>query len=67
MDGLITDEILDAFVLAGTPDEVASRLDRYSPLVDRLVLGGIGIGVTREQIVANNQGLIDAIRRYRTL
>jgi probable F420-dependent oxidoreductase len=65
MDALITDEMLDAFVLAGTPDEVASRLDRYSPLVDRLVLGGIGIGATREEIVANNQGLIDVIRRYR--
>lgn len=66
MDALISDDMLDAFVLAGTPDEVASRLDRYSSLVDRLVLGGIGIGATREQIVANNQGLIDVIRRYRT-
>ncbi len=39
MTGLIDDEVLDAFAVAGTPDEVAAGMvDRYRGLVDRISL-----------------------------
>lgn len=39
MAGLITDDVLDAFAVAGTPDEVAAgMLARYGDLVDRISL-----------------------------
>jgi alkanesulfonate monooxygenase SsuD/methylene tetrahydromethanopterin reductase-like flavin-dependent oxidoreductase (luciferase family) len=39
MTGLIDDEVLDAFAVAGSPDEVATAMvDRYRGLVDRISL-----------------------------
>lgn len=39
MAGLVTDDVLDAFAVAGTPDEVASAmLGRYGDVVDRISL-----------------------------
>ncbi|RZT88964.1 putative F420-dependent oxidoreductase [Pseudonocardia sediminis] len=39
MAGLITDDVLDAFAVAGTPDEVADgMLARYGDVVDRISL-----------------------------
>jgi probable F420-dependent oxidoreductase len=55
---LVTDEVLDRFVLTGTPDEIAGGLARYEGIVDRVMLGGIDVGATREQVVSNTRGLI---------
>lgn len=56
---LVTDDVLDRFVLTGTPDEIAGGLARYEGIVDRVMLGGIDVGATREEVVSNTRGLID--------
>jgi probable F420-dependent oxidoreductase len=56
---LVTDEVLDRFVLVGSPEEVAGQLTRYEGIVDRVMIGGIGVGATRDEVVGNTRGLID--------
>ena len=56
---LVTDDVLDRFVLVGSPDEVAGQLTRYEGIVDRVMIGGIGVGATRDEVVINTRGLID--------
>jgi alkanesulfonate monooxygenase SsuD/methylene tetrahydromethanopterin reductase-like flavin-dependent oxidoreductase (luciferase family) len=62
MPRYVNDDVLDRFMLVGRPEDVAERLDRFEGLVDRVMLGGIGVGATREEIVENNRGLITAVK-----
>lgn len=64
---LVGDDLLDRFVLIGRPQDVAAELDRYEGVVDRVMLGGIGVGATRKEIVTNNRNLIEVIRARRAL
>ncbi|HEY8532643.1 MAG TPA: LLM class flavin-dependent oxidoreductase [Micromonospora sp.] len=64
---LVSDEVLDRFVLIGRPMDVAEKLARYEGIVDRVMLGGIGVGATRAEIVSNNRGLIEVVRCRRAL
>jgi probable F420-dependent oxidoreductase len=63
---LVGDEMLDRFVLIGRPAEVAERLNRFDGLVDRLMLGGIGVGATRQEVVVNNRWLLEVVRAWRS-
>jgi hypothetical protein len=62
---LMVDEVLDRFVLIGRAGEVAEQLSRYDGLVDRLMIGGIGVGATRAEVVANTRQLINVTREWR--
>jgi probable F420-dependent oxidoreductase len=64
MTALMPDEILDRFVLIGTTEEVAERLQAYEGIVDRALLGGMSIGIPRPEVVANIRWLIRAVNRY---
>jgi probable F420-dependent oxidoreductase len=64
---LVNDDVLDRFILIGRPEDVAERLDRYEGIVDRVMLGGIGVGATRDEVVANNRQLIEVVKRRRAL
>lgn len=59
---LVPEEVLERFMLVGTPADIAEKLDRYEGLVDRVMLGGIGVGATREEVVSNNRNLIAVVR-----
>jgi probable F420-dependent oxidoreductase len=61
---LVTDEVLDRFVLIGTAAEVAAQLARYEGIVDRVMIGGIGVGATRDEVIANTLGLIEVARAW---
>jgi probable F420-dependent oxidoreductase len=62
---LVSDEVLDRFMLVGTPAEVAEKLDRYEGVVDRVMLGGIGVGATRQEVFTNNRNLIEVVTARR--
>lgn len=64
---LVGDDLLDRFIIVGRPQEVAEELERYDGIVDRVVLGGIGVGASREEIVANNRSLIEVVKWRRAL
>jgi probable F420-dependent oxidoreductase len=64
---LVSDELLDTFMLVGRPADVAEQLDRYDGIVDRVVLGGIGVGASRDEVVANNHQLIETVRLRKAL
>jgi len=51
-------------VLIGKPAEVAEQLTRYEGIVDRLMIGGIGVGATRDEVVSNTRGLISVARAW---
>lgn len=55
---LVTDELLDRFVLVGRPDEIAGQLTRYEGIVDRVMIGGLDVGATRAEVVSNTRGLV---------
>lgn len=65
MTALVDDDLVDAFVLTGRPDEVVERLREYEDVLDCAVLGGVGVGATRDEILRNNRGLIEVCRAYR--
>lgn len=64
---LVNDDVLDRFVIIGRPQEVAEQLDRYEGIVDRVMLGGIGVGATRKEVVINNRGLIEVVKHRRRI
>ncbi len=62
---LVDDEIAARFVLTGTPDRIADQLERYRGLADRVVLGGVGVGSTREHVLDNTRRIMEVCRAYR--
>lgn len=64
---LVSDDVLDRFMLTGRPKDIAVQLERYEGVVDTVMLGGIGIGATQAEIVANNQGLVEVVRQRNAL
>jgi len=61
---LVTDDVLDRFVLAGRPGDIAAQLARYDGIVDRVMLGGIGVGASRDEVISNTRGLIEVARAW---
>ncbi len=59
---LVGDDLLDRFIIVGRPQDVADQLDRYHGIVDRVMLGGIGVGASRQEIVTNNRHLIEVAK-----
>lgn len=67
MRTLIDDDLLDKFILTGTPEEVAERALEYGDVLDGLLLGGVAIGVTRDDILANNRGLVEVCKAFKRM
>ncbi len=63
---LVPDEMVDAFALAGTPEDVRGRIGGYERRfaeagADELVFQTVGETLTREQVVANCARIVDVL------
>ena len=58
MGELVNDEILEAFAIVGTPDEIVPRLmSRYGDVVDRVTLTfGFGAKASSQELIAKLHG-----------
>ncbi|MCG8343717.1 MAG: LLM class flavin-dependent oxidoreductase [Chlorobiales bacterium] len=57
---LVTEDMIDALVLAGTPDEVRKQLDRFEGLFETVLLYCPMPFIDREESVANHDAMIEA-------
>ena len=60
MTELVTDDMVDALVLAGTPDDVRGQLDRFEGLFETVLLYCPMPFIEREESLANHEAMIDA-------
>ncbi|MDH3458254.1 MAG: LLM class flavin-dependent oxidoreductase, partial [Gemmatimonadota bacterium] len=58
---LVTDDMVDAFGLAGTPGEVMSKISDYEGAVDRVVLAPPGYTEQGDEVLANYQAIIEMV------
>ena len=59
MVGAVSDEMVDAFAIAGTPEQVSRRLERYDQIADHVVLFPPGFKVTPARQAENLRLLIE--------
>ncbi len=57
----VPDAMVDAVAIAGTPDEVAERIDRYSELADAIKLGPTTYFLEPEDTQRSVDGIIEAV------
>ncbi len=57
---LVTEDMIDALVLAGTPDDVRRQLDRFEGLFETALLYCPMPFIDREESLANHDGMIEA-------
>jgi probable F420-dependent oxidoreductase len=62
MTGAVSDEMVDAFAVAGRPDDVRARLRRYDALADHVVLFPPSFDVQPDRRVENLELLIEHCR-----
>ena len=60
MTDLVTDDMVDALVLAGTPDDVRGQLDRFEGLFETVLLYCPMPFIDREESLANHAAMIEA-------
>lgn len=60
MFNAVTDDMVAALALAGTPDDVRGRLGEFDGLADSVVLYSPYFGVSREETQANHAAMLDA-------
>jgi 5,10-methylenetetrahydromethanopterin reductase len=60
----VTDEMIDAIGIAGTPDEVIGKIASYEGILDRLSLSGAN-GATLEETKSQTHLLVDLFAEYR--
>ena len=60
MFNAVTDDMVAALALAGTPDDVRRRLGEFDGLADSVVLYSPYFGVSREETRANHAAMLDA-------
>ncbi len=58
MSAAVTDEMLDAIAIAGTPDEVRDRVKQWQPYSDHVILYSPSIGMKRERVQENLDAII---------
>jgi len=56
----VTDEMVEALAVAGTPDDVHRQLGQFEGLVDTMILYGPYFAVGAEEVKANHQAMIEA-------
>lgn len=59
----VTEEMIDALVLAGTPDDVHRQLEKFEGLFDTLILLSPFFGVSPDETKANHDAMIAAFSR----
>jgi alkanesulfonate monooxygenase SsuD/methylene tetrahydromethanopterin reductase-like flavin-dependent oxidoreductase (luciferase family) len=55
-----TDEMVEKFVIVGSPDEVRRRVDRSAGVADSFALAAPSHGLSPEKIAAYNQAIAQA-------
>ena len=55
--------MIDALMLAGTPDDVHKQLEKFEGLFDTLILLSPFFGVDSEETKANHRAMIEAFSR----
>ena len=64
MVNAVSDDILDAYSVSGTPEECRREIARYEGLVDLALLHGPTPGFDAEQIVRNNRNILETFADY---
>jgi len=59
----VTEEMVEALTVAGTPDEVRRQLGQFDGLVDTVILYGPYFAVGPEAVKTNHQGIIETLRQ----
>lgn len=63
MISAVTDEMVEALTVAGTPDDVRRQLSQFAGLVDTVILYGPYFAVSPEAVKANHQAMIETLSK----
>ena len=63
MINAVTDEMVEALTVAGTPDDVRRQLSQFDGLVDTVILYGPYFAVGTEEVKANHQAMIETLSK----
>jgi len=63
MISAVTDEMVEALTVAGTPDDVRRQLGQFDGLVDTVILYGPYFAVGTEEVKANHQAMIETLSK----
>ncbi len=63
MIGAVSEQMVDLISLAGTPEEVREAAQRYEGLVDEINFYTPTLGLSRTEVLANHEAILEAFRR----
>jgi len=63
MAAAVTDEVIDRYAVAGTPDEVRDRVTAYAEHLDHLILGGAWYRVPPQRMAENLWAILETFGR----
>jgi alkanesulfonate monooxygenase SsuD/methylene tetrahydromethanopterin reductase-like flavin-dependent oxidoreductase (luciferase family) len=63
MISAVTDEMVEALTVAGTPDDVRRQLGQFDGLVDTVILCSPFFAVGTAEVKANHQAMIETLRK----
>jgi len=63
MAAAVTDEVLDRYAVAGTPDEVRDRVAEFTDHLDHLILGGAWYRVPQQRMAENLWAILETFGR----
>ena len=63
MAAAVTDEIIDRYAVAGTPDEVRDRVAEFAGHLDHLILGGAWYQVPQQRMAENLWAILETFGR----
>jgi probable F420-dependent oxidoreductase len=66
MVAAVSDEVMDRYAIAGTPDEVRDRVAEFEQHVDHLILGGAWYGVPQQRMAENLWAVLETFGRSTT-
>ncbi|HKI75214.1 MAG TPA: LLM class flavin-dependent oxidoreductase [Pseudomonadales bacterium] len=59
MTAAVTDEMVDAIALTGTPDEVKDRISQWEGIADHVLFYSPSIGIKRDRLMQNMASIVD--------
>ncbi len=63
MAAAVTDEVIDRYAVAGTPDEVKDRVAAFTDHLDHLILGGAWYRVPQQRMAENLWAILETFGR----
>jgi alkanesulfonate monooxygenase SsuD/methylene tetrahydromethanopterin reductase-like flavin-dependent oxidoreductase (luciferase family) len=63
MAAAVSDEVIDRYAVAGTPDEVRDRVAEYAAHLDHLILGGAWYRVPPQRMAENLWAILETFGR----